>query len=97
MKLVFQNNEDKFFEFDTGNSFSLPARLYKLHYAKLSELEWEDGDRFDNLAPGFVGEVELRGEYTVLKTSAKVEFWCSGYNDYDRCDPYILKYNVTVT
>lgn len=96
MKIVFQNDETRFFEFDSKNKISLPAGLYKLHYCKLSEVEWEDGERFDNLPPAFVGEIEMEGEFTILKTGAKVEFWISGYNDYDRCDPYILKFQVTV-
>lgn len=96
MKIVFQNNELKFFEFDSKEKITLPHGLYKLHYCKLTDAEYEDGERLDNLVPDFTGEIEKEGEFTHLQINAKVEFIASGYNDYDRCDPYILRFPIKI-
>lgn len=64
MKIIFQNDETKLFEFDSHKPISLPAGLYKLHFCKLTEAEYEDGERLDNLTPDFMGEIERMGELT---------------------------------
>ncbi|KKT36032.1 MAG: hypothetical protein UW35_C0010G0040 [Candidatus Collierbacteria bacterium GW2011_GWF2_44_15] len=97
MRIVFKNSEGVYYRFEDRHHITLPAGKYMLAYTQLSESEYEDGDRLDNLTPDFVGQIEKEGEFTVLNTGAEVEFWISGYNDYDRCDPYFLKSKVTIT
>lgn len=97
MKIVLKDDRNKFFTFDSTRPITLPAGRYMVAYRELTNEEWGDGERFDNLSPDFAGEIETEGDYTVLKPGAAVEFRSSGYNDYDRCDPYILRFPITIT
>jgi hypothetical protein len=96
MKVVIQNTEGTYFEFGDQHHISLTPGMYKIAYGKLTDSEWENGDRLDQV-PIFTGEFETDGEFAILKTGVEVYFCWSGYNDYDQCDPYILKSVVTIT